>query len=190
MVFEAIVKSADFQLVDKARSGSNEAFEKLMNAYMNQVYAVALRIVRDTAVAEDVAQEVFITVYKQLSSFRGDSAFSTWLYRITVNRALRTLKKESRYSTDMNQDLMDSRVDSSPNPEQRAITIQDKNRVFNLISSLPKKQRTVLALRVEKELSFKEIAKIMGRTVGGVKANYFHAMKNLKAAWDRTGGDR
>lgn len=94
MALEAMVKTADFQLVDKAKSGSDEAFEKLMNSHMDRVYGVALRIVQDSAVAEDVTQDVFITVYKQLKSFRGDSAFATWLYRITVNRALRALKKK------------------------------------------------------------------------------------------------
>ncbi len=190
MVFEAVVDGTDFQLVAMAKSGSNEAFETLMNAHMDKVYGVALRIVQDPDVAEDVTQDVFITVFKQLNSFRGDSAFSTWLYRITVNRALRTIKKESRYLTDGIQELIDSQVDSTADPERMAITIQNRKRIYNLMNKLPKKQRAVLALRIEKELSFKEIAKIMGRTIGGVKANYFHAVKNLKAAWKQTGGGK
>lgn len=190
MAFEAMVNTGDFQLVSMAQAGSSQAFEELMNTYMDQVYGIALRIVRNPALAEDVTQEVFINVYQRLSSFRGDSTFSTWLYRITVNSALRSIKKERRYITDDISNQVESRKDPDPDPEQSAMENQEKRNIRSLIDHLPKKQRTVLALRVEKDLSFKEIARIMGRSVGGVKANYFQAVKNLKIAWNKNGGDR
>jgi RNA polymerase sigma-70 factor, ECF subfamily len=190
MVCEAMVNTGEFQLVSQAQAGSGQAFEELMNTYMDQVFGIALRIVRNPALAEDVTQEVFINVYRRLDSFRGDSTFSTWLYRITVNSALRSIKKESRYITADTPGQTDSMKDPDPDPEQNAMAHQEKRKMRDLIEKLPKKQRAVLALRVEKDLSFKEIARIMGRSVGGVKANYFQAVKKLKTAWNNNGGDR
>ncbi|MBN1879537.1 sigma-70 family RNA polymerase sigma factor [bacterium] len=177
------MNTAEYQLVEKARLGSDEAFSELMDQYMNQVYGIALRIVRNPSVAEEITQDVFLSVFRQIKKFRGDSAFSTWLYRITVNSALRTVRKESRYLPIDDGLTLDNQQDARPDPEVIAMENEHQQRIRTLMSQLPAQQRAVLALRIERALPFKEIAGIMGRSIGGVKANYFHAIQKLKAAW-------
>jgi RNA polymerase sigma-70 factor, ECF subfamily len=184
MVIGAIVNIAESQLINEALSGSEKAFEELINLHMDNVYGVALRIVRNPSVAEDITQEVFVIVFKKLRSFRKDSAFSTWLYRITVNHALRRLKKEQRYVSNEDNENLNSQTDQTLNPEDQLLKEEENRLIREFINELPDKQRTVMALRLEKDIPFKEIARILGRSVGGVKSNYFHAVQKLKAAWD------
>jgi len=182
MAIEATVGISEIQLIEQAREGSDTAFNALMEQHMDRVYAVALRIVRDPAEAEDVTQEVFVAVFRKLSAFRGDARFSTWLYRIAVNKALRHLKKRRRWSPGPDPTEMENAVDPAPSQEDRMVEEQKREKLYELMDSLPDRQRTVLALRVEQSLPFKEIARILGRSIGGVKANYFHAVRKIQAA--------
>lgn len=173
----------EHQLIEKARNGSDTAFSELMNQHMNQVYGIALRIARNSSLAEEITQDVFLNVFRQLKNYRGDSAFSTWLYRITVNSALRSIRKEGRYVPMEDREIMDNRMDSGVDPEAVAMGMENQERIRSLMLDLPPKQRAVLALRIERSLPFREIARIMGKSVGGVKANYFHAIQKIKTAW-------
>lgn len=187
MAFGAVVNTTDFHLIEKVLSGSEQAFEELMEQHMDSVYGIALRIVKNPELAEEVTQEVFIIVFKKLRSFRKESAFSTWIYRITVNHALRSLKKEKRYFSAKEAEEIPEPTDKMSNPEEQIIKEEHCVMVREFMKELPDKQRAVLALRLEKELPFKEIAHILGRSVGGVKSNYFHAVQKIKAAWERRG---
>ena len=184
MTYEAIsVKNPELSLIESAKQGDDTAFSRLMETHMDRVYAVALRIVKDPAEAEDVTQEVFINVYRKIGSFKGDSAFSTWIYRVTVNRALRHVKKLGRWVSVDDPAKMEQQEDKRPSPEDNAVERQKQDQLRRAIDELPDKQRTVLTLRVEQSLPFKEIARILGRSVGGVKANYFHAVRKVQAAF-------
>lgn len=185
-MIEAIsVNIPESRLIQGAQSGDAEAFNQLMELHMDRVYAIAVKIVKDSSEAEDVTQEVFITVYNKLSGFRGDSSFSTWIYRVTVNRALRHLKKLKRSKPADDVSIFDSQVDHRPSPEDTAVEREKSQLLRDAMDRLPEKQRTVLSLRVEHALPFKEIASIMGRSVGGVKANYFHAVKKIQSAFSK-----
>ncbi|HPQ41857.1 MAG TPA: sigma-70 family RNA polymerase sigma factor [bacterium] len=182
MTIEAAVNQNEMQLIERAREGSDDAFDALVEQHMDRVYAVALRIVRQPADAEDVTQEVFITVFQKLDTFRGDANFSTWLYRITVNKALRHIKKRGRWSPATQPELMEQTPDPAPSQEDRLVEAQKREQLHQMMEILPDKQRLVLSLRVEQSLPFKEIARILGRSIGGVKANYFHAVRKIQAA--------
>lgn len=183
MTTDTIMAAAnEMNLIQRAREGNSDAFNALVEQHMDRVYAVALRIVRNPADAEDVVQEVFVTVFRKLSGFRGESTFSTWLYRITVNKALRCIKKRGRGSPADESELMERAVDPAPSQEDRLMEDQKRDRLYQAMNELPDKQRAVMALRVEQSLPFKEIARILGRSIGGVKANYFHAVRNIQAA--------
>lgn len=183
MVLDAMSDRVEHQLIEKARNGSDTAFSELMNQHMNHVYGIALRIARNSSLAEEITQEVFLSVFRQLKSYRGDSAFSTWLYRITVNSALRSIRKEGRYVPMEGQQVIETQADSGQDPETEAMGKEHQERIRRLMLDLPPQQRAVLALRIERSLPFKEIARIMGRSIGGVKANYFHAIQKIKSAW-------
>ncbi len=168
------------KLISKAQKGDVHAFAELMKSYMPYVYSVTARILGDEMEADDITQEVFIRAHKYLSSFRGHASFKTWLYRIAVNQALKHIRKMKKSRFDRSIDEAVHVEDTTPNPLDRAIRTSEMQQLKQAVANLPFKQRTVLQLRITDNLSFKEIAYITHRTIGSVKANYFHAIRNLK----------
>jgi RNA polymerase sigma-70 factor (ECF subfamily) len=144
--------------------------------YQRDVYRLCFRYVNDHEDANDLAQEVFLRAWRGISRFRGESSFSTWLYRIAVNACLnfRALRRPTT------QELPETLADPVPGAVARAESDDEARRLRAAVSRLPEKQRATLILKVYHELTHEEVAGILGSTVGTVKANLFHALGNLR----------
>ena len=165
----------DRQAVLACQRGEREAFDRLMERYQRNVYRLCYRYVNDHHDANDMAQEVFLKAYRAIRGFRGESAFSTWLYRIAVNTCLnfRSSRKPEA------EEVADSLPDRSPGALAEVEREERSRLVRNAVKRLPEKQRATLILKVYHDLSHEEVARILGSSVGTVKANLFHALANL-----------
>jgi RNA polymerase sigma-70 factor (ECF subfamily) len=168
----------DRALVRAALDGHREAFDELVRRHQRHVYQLCYRFAGNHEDASDLAQDVFIRAFKGLRSFKGESAFSTWLYRIGVNVCLNRVGSAAARTVALDDvDRIDPRADRA----DATLLRDERARAVRLaIARLPKKQRAALILRVYHELPHDEIAAILGSSVGAVKANFFHALANLK----------
>jgi len=168
----------DRVLVAAFRAGSQQAFDVIMARHQRTVYQVCYRFVRNHEDASDLAQDVFVRAYKGLKNFKGDSALSTWLYRVSVNCSLNRVSVNRPETEPID---ATRHVDERSSDPLRAVVRGEKaGEVRRAIAQLPPKQRATLLLRVYQELSHEEIAGIMQCSVGAAKANFFHALGNLK----------
>jgi RNA polymerase sigma-70 factor (ECF subfamily) len=147
-----------------------------MERYQRDVYRLCYRYVNDHHDANDMAQEVFLKAYRAIHGFRGESAFSTWLYRIAVNTCLnfRSSRKPEA------EEVSDALPDRSPGALAEVEREERSQLVRDAVKRLPEKQRATLILKVYHDLSHEEVARILGSSVGTVKANLFHALANLR----------
>lgn len=162
---------------------SNEAAYILVEKYRRFVFSVALRYTNSYDDAEDLAQETFIKAFENLHKFEFKSSLQTWLYRIAVNTFLNSKKKRS-VSTILQKEQtlqLDDIYVNNDNPEKELEYKQLLEEFEKALNSLPEKQREVFALRYFDEMKYEEIAELLGLTVGGLKANYFHALKKMTA---------
>ena len=175
---EALSELDEGQLVAACLAGRREAFDIIVERHRRTVYQLCYRFVGNHEDASDLSQDVFVRAYKGLSRFRGQSSLGTWLYRIGVNVCLNrvTAKKPLTEPIDARPHL-DERA---PNAADELLKGERALEVRAAISQLPRKQRATVILRVYHELSHEEIAGILGSSVGAVKANFFHALGNLK----------
>ncbi|MFZ5433778.1 MAG: RNA polymerase sigma factor [Calditrichota bacterium] len=169
----------DLDLVREFRAGNERAFNDLVLRYRGGVLATALGMVGNKDDAEDIAQEVFVRAYQSIDGFRGDSAFYTWLYRITVNLCLNHLRRRKTRTFFGLEDkqLVQPEAEKADHPLELA-ELSAKAR--QAISELPEKQRAVFLLRHFQELPHAEIARILDRDEGTIKANYFQAVRKLR----------
>ena len=170
------LREDDRQAVEACRNGDTQAFDRLVERYQRDVYRLCYRYVNNHFDASDMAQEVFLRAYKALGKFRGDSAFSTWLYRIAVNTCLNFRSSRKMPPTELSETLADGRRGALEEIERE----EKAQRVREAIRHLPEKQRATLILRMYHDLSMDEIAGVMGSSVGTVKANLFHAIGKLR----------
>ena len=167
----------DNQLIDVTLAGTTAAFGILVQRHQRQMYALALKMVRNHDDAADIAQDVFLKAYEVLGSFQKKSSFHTWLYRITVNFCINHLRRDkAQYHVELENHHAVESAEAFENMD--STEVQDE--LTDAIRRLPEKQQTTVMLRAGEGLPYKEIAKILGCSVGTVKANYFHAVKNLK----------
>lgn len=168
----------DVQLLDACRAGRAGAFDVIVERHRRKVYQLCYRFVGNHEDASDLSQDVFLRMYRGLGSFRGGLSFATWLHRIGVNACLNRVaaKKPATEELDARQHV-DTRTES---PSERVLREERGARVREAITQLPPKQRATLVLRMYQELSHEEIAEVLGSSVGAVKANFFHALGNLK----------
>ena len=170
------LREDDREAVLASQRGEREAFDRLVERYQRDVYRLCYRYVNNHHDANDMAQEVFLKAYRAIGRFRGDSAFSTWLYRIAVNTCLNF--RSSRKPP--GEELSDALPDRAPGAlaavegEQRARIVRDA------VMRLPEKQRATLILKIYHDLTHEEVAGVLGSSVGTVKANLFHALGNLR----------
>jgi RNA polymerase sigma-70 factor (ECF subfamily) len=130
--------------------------------------------------ADDVAQEAFVKAYLSLGDFRGDASFFTWLYRIAVNLSLNVLRKKQVLGYLRQSDLLNRFLPSDSNPQKDLEFEETRLRLDDAIAQLPEKQRAVFVMRYYDELSYEEISHILKTSVGGLKANYFHALRKVQ----------
>ena len=175
----------DRALVEACLAGDRSAFDVLVERHRKQVYQVCYRFVGNHEDASDLAQDVFVRAYRGLRTFRGHSAFSTWLYRVAVNAGLNhvAVKRPVLETIDAreHEDTHAERPDRAVLRQERAATVRAA------IARLPRKQRATMILRMYHELPHEQIAAILGSSVGAVKANFFHALANLKRILQESG---
>lgn len=167
-------------LVRRLKAGDERAFEELVAEYRERVHRIAWRFLRDDEGAEDVAQEAFVKVYKNIGRFEERSSLYTWIYRITVNLALNRLKRDRFRQMVPLGDVVPSDPRPEADPARLAIGSEIAERIDEAMRTLPEKQRAVFTLKFYEGLSHKEIAAIVGCSEGTSKANYFHAIRKLR----------
>lgn len=161
-------------------SGSESAFTKLMKKYQERVYWLARRTVLSHDDADEITQEVFITVYEKLYQFREDSQFFTWLYRITTNKIFLWLRKKKIRQMVGLENISELFASTESDAEEKMISVEWNDSLKSAIAKLPEKQRMVFNLRYYDELPYEQISEILNTSVGGLKANYFHAVQKIK----------
>ena len=171
---------SDQELIQEVREGKRRAYTELMHRYQERVYWVARRIVGGHEDADDVTQETFVKAFLALGEFRGVSSFFTWLYRIAVNLSLNTIRKRQVLSYLHESELLGRFLPSHDDPSERVEQEETATLLERAIAQLPEKQRAVFVLRYHDELSYEEIAKILKTSIGGLKANYFHALRKVR----------
>jgi RNA polymerase sigma-70 factor, ECF subfamily len=166
------------ELVDACLAGQREAFDLIVERHRRAVYQLCYRFVANHEDASDLAQDVFVRAYRGLRNFRRQSSLSTWLYRIGVNVCLNRVSAR-RLPTEpiAERQFVDQSADSG---SDRLLKSERQAKVRAAIAQLPRKQRATLILRVYHEMSHQEIADALGSSVGAVKANFFHALGNLR----------
>lgn len=181
-------RQADDLLVDRVRKGDRTAFDALVIKYQQKIVKLVSRYVREPSEALDVAQEAFIKAYEGIPSFRGDSAFYTWLYRIAINTAKNHLIAENRRPVEGGLDLQDpeqydaqSRAREVETPENLLLTEEIRLTVDRAIADLPEDLRTAIMLRELEGLSYEEIAAAMSCPVGTVRSRIFRAREAIDA---------
>jgi len=180
-------QDTDQQLVVKVQNGDKRAFDLLVLKYQHKIFSIISRFVKDQAEVQDVAQETFIKAYRALGSFRGESAFYTWIYRIAINTAKNYLVSKGRRppSTDVDVDEAefytgsDSLKDVST-PENQMMRDQLKDVIYKAIQDLPEDLRTAVTLREMEGLSYEEIAEVMDCPVGTVRSRIFRAREAIE----------
>ncbi|MCW8997018.1 MAG: RNA polymerase sigma factor RpoE [Psychromonas sp.] len=175
-------RDLDFQLIQRIQGGEQQAFTLLVRKYQNRVANILTRYVRNNGDIADVTQEVFIKVYKSLPSFRGESAFYTWLYRIAVNTAKNYLTSQSRRppSSDIIAEEADGYEGSealkeADDPESILHSQEVKDVILNTIKQLPAELKSAITLREIEGMSYEEIANIEDCPIGTVRSRIFRA---------------
>jgi RNA polymerase sigma-70 factor (ECF subfamily) len=170
----------DFKLIDEFIEGDRKAFNTLAERYKRKIYMTAYRILGNHEDADDITQEVIIKMYNNLNNFRKESSIFTWLYKITTNLSLNELKRKKLknfFSLDTIEGYLAEEKTSSV--EVRISDRELSKQIQDAINKLPPKQRVVFTLRFYEELPYEEISKILGTSVGALKANYFHAFNKM-----------
>jgi len=175
---EAFESLDDRALVAECLGGKAAAFDVIVARHRRAIYQVCYRFAGNHEDASDLSQETFIRAWRGLRNFKGDAALSTWLYRIAVNACLNRVGTRKPETEPIGTDrFVDNRTESPSDGllrEERAVAVR------RAIAALPNRQRAALILRAYHDLSHQEIADILGSSVGAVKANFFHALANLK----------
>lgn len=176
----------DHELVRRVQAGDQSAFNLLVLKYQHRVLKLVGRFVNDPTEAEDVAQEAFLKAYRALASFRGDSAFYTWLYRIAINTAKNALVSQRRRPVDFDLDLQDpdqyerqAKLKEADTPEGVLLTDEIRTVVEEAMEQLPEDLRTAIVLRELEGLSYEEIAEAMDCPVGTVRSRIFRAREAI-----------
>ena len=177
----------DAHLIRGHLRGDTLAFEMLFRKYRDHVSHLVYSVLKDESLVDDIVQEVFISVYRNLHKFRGDAAFKTWLYRIVVNESLRQSGKARRYVPLPEGDEEASRVpttlvvtEGKDNPERVMITGQKKAIIEEAMAALKPKHRLILTLYYLEDFSVGEIAETLEIPEGSVKSRLFYARDRLK----------
>ena len=174
----------DEQLVRKSQEDDERAFGELVSRYESKVYSLALKMLRNPEDAEDVLQDTFLRAYRGIKSFKGNSTFSTWIYRITANSALMRLRKRQLPTVSI--DDADEReapiniADWAPGPVEQMLNQETQAAMTEAIDALPPEFRQVFVLRDIEELSNAEVAEILDLSVAAVKSRLHRARLKVR----------
>jgi RNA polymerase sigma-70 factor (ECF subfamily) len=172
-----IAEKSDPELLALAATGGQEAFAELVRRHQDKVLGLAYRYSRDRQDAEELAQEVFLKVWRHARSFRGDSRFSTWLYRLAVNTCLNFRQREKSRPASLS--LEGDFAAANPPAGDELVAAEREARLRGALASLPARQRMALALASFSDRSYEEIAGVMEVSVPAVESLLFRARKKL-----------
>lgn len=187
----------DLVLVERVRKGDTAAFDELVSRYENKVYRLAIKLTRNEALAEEVLQEVFIRIYEKLDTFRGESAFSSWLYRIAANACFAKLNLEKKHQhadldevTPQAEQALRELQEAGPEAPDRSLLSREALEVINRsIERLPEDFRVVILMRDVEGMDNEEVARILDLSVPAVKSRLHRARlllrKRLAGYFDR-----
>ena len=178
--------SSDYTLTQQAAGGDMSAFEQLYRRHNRRVYSLCLRMTNSASEAEDLSQEVFIQLFRKIGSFRGDSAFTTWLHRLTVNQVLMHFRKKSvklEFTTDEGEAPIQI-VAGTANPN--AMPVVDRLALEKAIAQLPPGYRSVFLLHDVEGHEHEEIARMLGCSVGTSKSQLHKARMKLRGLLRQT----
>ena len=184
---------SDTEQVASFREGNTKAFRELVRRYQGKAYALALRLTGNEADAQEVLQDTFLSVYRKFDTFRGDAAFSSWLYRITANAALMKVRSRGQRKdislddagTDENEHHLELR-DWSDDAERLVMNRDAAQKIAKAIDQLPEKYRVVFLLREVEELSTQEVAEALGLSTPTVKTRLHRARLFLRGLLGKT----
>jgi RNA polymerase sigma-70 factor, ECF subfamily len=175
------------EIIQKLQQGNEQAFKNLVENYQNLVVNTCFGMVHSTEDAEDIAQEVFIEVFRSIQNFRADAKLSTWLYRISVNRSLNFIRdnKRKKWFQSFEDIVMakNSQLNSAKHYETPATELENTQRaniIHEAIDSLPENQKTAFTLNKYEDLSYKEISEVMDLSVSSVESLIHRAKLNLQ----------
>jgi RNA polymerase sigma-70 factor (ECF subfamily) len=182
---------SDVELVSEVRSGNRKSFSELVNRHQRALLRLSLRFTKEQASAEDIVQDSFIKAYQKIHLFEGRASFKSWLYQIALNTARNKYREklfgggDKRYDS-VNVDDVSLGVD--PGAEVGMLKADVRKRIHVEVDRLPDRQRMALTLRIFEDMSFKEIAQIMGCPYDTAKANYRHGLLKLKERIEEMSG--
>jgi RNA polymerase sigma-70 factor (ECF subfamily) len=182
------------EIIELVLAGNEEAFRTIVEQYTGKVFRTCMGFVHVKEDAEELTQDVFVNLYQNLDRFKGNSSFSTWIYRIAVNSSLNHLRKQRRFSfiqrlenvfgAEMHKEKT-SELNLVENPEKLMINNEQNKQLYSAIDSLPESQRIAFTLSKYDEMSQREIANVLSITEGAVEALLQRAKANLrkKLSW-------
>jgi RNA polymerase sigma factor (sigma-70 family) len=172
-------KNSDIEFVRQFKNGDIRGYNEIVRKYQQQVYWIIRRIVQDHDESDDITQEVFIKIHSALRNFREESNLYTWLYRIATNFAINHVKKVKVKNT-VSIEIVTEQIENKDLHADEKFDEERKRKILGeAIETLPPRQRAVFNMRYYDELTYEEISDILGKSTGGVKANYFHAVKKI-----------
>ena len=179
------VKSDDYELIQGFLSGNEQSFNVLARKYQERIYWHARRMLGDHDDAHEIVQQVLLVMHSKLNTFNFSSALYTWIYKITVTRSLNLLKKNKlkRIFTFSSDEIVENY-----GYENIIEDIESRERFLRMekiLSNLPVKQRQVFVMRNYDNLSYEEISNVTGKSIGTLKANYFHAFRKMKELMEK-----
>ena len=179
-------KEADLALVRRAKKGDYRAFDLLVLKYQSRIVSIAFKFVKEIQLAEDISQESFIKAYRSINSFREESAFYTWLYRIAVNTAKNYLVSQGRKPPGSDIDAQEAdyyvggeALQDNSTPERALLSNEIETTLFRIVDKLPEDLRMAITLREMEGLSYEEIAAVMDCPVGTVRSRIFRAREAI-----------
>ena len=173
-------------LIDEALAGDEKAYWKIVNIYKDRLFRVSYCILHNADEAEDIVQDVFVKMYKNLNKFRRQSSIYTWLYRITVNLSCNRIRsKKTRPQSSLNEIVDDKKyvkimTDPKRTPEQKLMRSQTQDAIIEAIKTLSPKLQEVIIMRYYNEMDYKEIADMLNVNMGTIKSRLFAAREILK----------
>ena len=176
---------SDSFLISEFLNGDDEAFSSIVDKYQRKIYYLTLRFLKNEEAAQEVTQETFIKLYQNLKAFKGKSNLYTYIYRIAINNCKNYYHKELKSNPISMYDIGQLELASSNSPFKILKTKEDITRVSKIIDKLPHKQKTTFMLRVFEDLSFKEIANVMGFSINSALVNYHIAIKKIIKEWGK-----
>ncbi len=179
---------SDLELVEGFQRGEENAFNEIVLRYQEKIYWTVRRFVNDHDEADDVVQEVFVKAYGALKGFRAESGLHTWLYRIAVNRCLNYLRR-LKVREFLRIERFEEEEDSGTDRPDEAVEKEEQRALIEAaVKRLPEKQKAVFVMRYYEEMPYEEIAKVLKTSVGGLKANFFHAVRKIEEYVKRAHG--